>query len=101
MLKRRRAIPAVANNNTTEKTKSCSVTRCLHTLLEELHSQPRAGPCSWIDKALRCVFFWLQNVRRDCCSSNSSETLARLRGRSLRLAMLEDCLLGLSVSSKA
>ena len=44
MLKRRRAIPAVANDNTTEKTKSCSVTRCLHTLLEELHSQPRAGP---------------------------------------------------------
>ena len=57
MLKRRRAIPAVANDNTTEKTKSCSVTRCLHTLLEELRSQPRAGPCSWIDKALRCVFF--------------------------------------------
>ena len=45
MLKRRRAIPAVANDNTTEKKKkSRSVTRCLHTLLEELRSQPRAGP---------------------------------------------------------
>ena len=99
MLKRRRAIPAVANDNTTEKTKSCSVTRCLHTLLEELRSQPRAGPHGLTKHC--AVFFWLQNVRRDCCGSNSSETLARLRGRSLRLAMLEDCLLGLSVSSKA
>ena len=100
MLKRRRAIPAVANDNTTEKNK---VVQCyqMPAYPTRRAAQPTQGGPSWIDKALRCFFFWLQNVRRDCCGSNSSETLARLRGRSLRLAMLEDCLLGLSVSSKA
>ena len=99
MLKRRRAIPAAANDNTAEKTKKQSRAVLPDACIpysKSCTANPGRALAHGLTKHCAAFFFWLQNVRRDCCSSNSSETLARLHGRSLRLAMLEDCLLCLA-----